>query len=236
MSSGRKRHRAIENNRAECPFTVATIAARSCEELDQASKKRKRGVPNKSRLYLVQVSPFEPIGKFKTCQSLDTLYTVKPYKRWSGMTRYRSFVLDNVKYHSDDFVYIANDKSVERQEAASEDPQHRRVLGLADCWVAKILEIRASDESHVYARVCWMYSPDELPANIVDHEKLVSELSPYYSHNELIASNHMDVINVLSSVESSSKHGNNYQSEASTMELCTTEEQVAALETTPQHA
>ncbi|KAM4067644.1 BAH domain-containing protein [Hirsutella rhossiliensis] len=185
MSSGRKRHRAIENNRAECPFTVATIAARSCEELDQAPK---------------SVSPFEPIGKFKTCQSLDTLYTVKPYKRWSGMTRYRSFVLDNVKYHSDDFVYIANDKSVERQEAASEDPQHQRVLGLADCWVAKILEIRASDESHVYARVCWMYSPDELPANIVDHEKLVSELSPHYSHNELIASNHMDVINVLLTV------------------------------------
>ncbi|KAM4062370.1 bromo adjacent homology domain-containing protein [Hirsutella rhossiliensis] len=146
-------------------------------------------------LYLVQVSPFEPIGKFKTCQSLDTLYTVKPYKRWSG----KKFgievfpTVDNVKYHSDDFVYIANDKSVERQEAASEDPQHQRVLGLADCWVAKILEIRASDESHVYARVCWMYSPDELPANIVDHEKLVSELSPHYSHNELIASNHSEL-------------------------------------------
>lgn len=114
------------------------------------------------------------------------------------MTRYRSFVLSNVKYYSGDFVYVYNDKSVEGQEATSEGPQYPGVRELEDCWVAKILEIRALDEYHVYARIYWMYSPDELPQNMHDNERMVSGRQPYHGQNELIASNHMDVINVVS--------------------------------------
>ncbi|EGU73915.1 hypothetical protein FOXB_15574, partial [Fusarium oxysporum f. sp. conglutinans Fo5176] len=59
-----------------------------------------------------------------------------------------------------------------------------------DEWVARLLEIRASDEHHVYARVYWMYWPDELPAKTVDGKKEVQGRQPYHGVNELIASNH----------------------------------------------
>jgi hypothetical protein len=59
-----------------------------------------------------------------------------------------------------------------------------------DDWVARILEIRASDEHHVYARVYWMYWPHELPQGTHDGKKTVQGRQPYHGMNELIASNH----------------------------------------------
>lgn len=59
-----------------------------------------------------------------------------------------------------------------------------------DDWVARILEIRASDEHHVYARVYWMYWPDELPQGTHDGKKVVHSRQPYHGMNELVASNH----------------------------------------------
>jgi len=62
--------------------------------------------------------------------------------------------------------------------------------GPDDGWVARILEIRASDEHHVYARVYWMYWPDELPPNTQDGRKTVQGRQSYHGKAELIASNH----------------------------------------------
>lgn len=80
-----------------------------------------------------------------------------------------------------------------------------------DCWVAKILEIRAEDEECVYARVCtytgsnqaalklpqvyWMYWPDDLPV-INDCGISASGRRSYHGTHELIASNHMDILSV----------------------------------------
>lgn len=71
----------------------------------------------------------------------------------------------------------------------------------SNCWVAKILEIRAVDEIHVYARVYWMYFPDELPVNTHDNGKLVSGRQPYHGQNELIASNHSKLTLARRSIE-----------------------------------
>lgn len=57
-------------------------------------------------------------------------------------------------------------------------------------WVAKILEIRASDEYHVYLRIYWMYSPDDLPRDTIHANNLVGERQYLYSENEIVASNH----------------------------------------------
>lgn len=59
-------------------------------------------------------------------------------------------------------------------------------------WVAKILEIRASDEYHVYARIYWMYSPGDLPRDVLDGDSLVGDRRYIYSQNELVASNHSE--------------------------------------------
>ncbi|PHH87753.1 hypothetical protein CDD83_8452 [Cordyceps sp. RAO-2017] len=196
-SKSRKRSRAIaDENRADCPFSVTMVATPSHD--DHASKKRKRDGPDDDKKELVQPSPFAPRGNFKTHKTMDLAYTVEPRKRWLDMTRYNSFVLNNVKYYTEDFVYIANDATIERQKATNKDPDRQGLLQSTDYWVAKILEVRALDEHHVYARVYWMYSPDELPPNTLDGKKLVSGRQPYHGQNELIASNHMDVINVVS--------------------------------------
>ena len=79
-------------------------------------------------------------------------------------------------------MYVANDSSIDRQKSSNE-PMHPRKKS-DDGWVARILEIRASDERHVYVRVYWMYRPDELPQGTHDGRQAYRGLS------ELVASNH----------------------------------------------
>lgn len=68
--------------------------------------------------------------------------------------------------------------------------EHGADLSEADAkmfWVARVLEIRAVDPEHVYLRVFWSYWPDELPGGA----------QPYHGKNELIASNHMEIIDAM---------------------------------------
>jgi len=53
--------------------------------------------------------------------------------------------------------------------------------------VAKVLEVRAKDNQHVYLRVFWLYWPDELP----------NGRQPYHGANEFIMSNAMDIVDAM---------------------------------------
>ena len=89
--SARKRPRPeVEENRADCPFTV-TIES---EFNKKAPKRRKSGkdAPEPPRKIYRQLSPFSPIGRFKTHETLDIDYAVEPSAKWQEMTRYNSFV------------------------------------------------------------------------------------------------------------------------------------------------
>ncbi|CAK7225416.1 hypothetical protein SCUCBS95973_005857 [Sporothrix curviconia] len=172
-----------------------------------------------NRKILQQCAPFEPKGEFVTHSNMDVHYVVEPAKQWADMTRYNSFVLNGVKYYCEGFIYVANDASLERQKSGASTGASSAAAGAAgaagagtagaqggggprkrseDDWVARILEIRASDEHHVYARVFWMYWPDELPPGTHYGKRVVQGRQPYHGASELIASNHMDVINVVS--------------------------------------
>jgi hypothetical protein len=98
--------------------------------------------------------------------------------------------VNQTKYYSEGFVCVANDATIERQRAAAAPMNGGQFRKAEDDWVARILEIRAADEQHVYARVNWMYSPDELPKRTLDGKRLVEGRQPYHGQNELIASNH----------------------------------------------
>jgi hypothetical protein len=50
--------------------------------------------------------------------------------------------------------------------------------------IARILEIRGGDAAHVYLRVCWSYQPEDIPGG----------RQLYHGRDELLASNHMDII------------------------------------------
>ena len=124
------------------------------------------------------------------------------------MTRYNSFVrkyrpsvvsdnqadryiiVNETKYYSEEFVLVANESTIEQHKAALGGPNVGPAKKSDSDWVACILEIRASDEHHVYARIYWMYSPDELPPGTTDGKKSVQGRQPYHGQNELIASNH----------------------------------------------
>lgn len=53
--------------------------------------------------------------------------------------------------------------------------------------VGRVLEVRAGDASHVYLRIYYLYKPEELPEG----------RQPHHGANELIASNHMDIVEAL---------------------------------------
>lgn len=98
--------------------------------------------------------------------------------------------MNGIKYYSEGFVFVANEATIERQRAAASLGNVGPIKKSDDDWVARILEIRAADEHHVYARVYWMYWPDELPHGTLDGKKTVQGRQPYHGQNELIASNH----------------------------------------------
>ncbi|EAQ92828.1 hypothetical protein CHGG_01063 [Chaetomium globosum CBS 148.51] len=151
MASARKRPRAEpEDNRAECPFTIKIVDPKDKEQKKKKRRRTENGDEEDTAQRInIQLSPFAPCGKFKTHESMDLYYQVDPSKRWTDMTRYNSFVLNGIKYFSEGFIYVANDFSIERQKAVNNNEPMQPRKKSDDDWVARILEIRASDEHHV---------------------------------------------------------------------------------------
>lgn len=55
-------------------------------------------------------------------------------------------------------------------------------------WKARVLEVRALDEEHVYVRVSWLNRPEDVGGGRQDH----------HGKNKLVPTNQMDVINAQS--------------------------------------
>ncbi|KAF4465099.1 hypothetical protein FALBO_8056 [Fusarium albosuccineum] len=187
--STRKRSRSLEKkNYAECPFTVSSAKSLTRVKQCRENKRRKRDSQDDDKRVDFQTSPFSSVGSFVTRDTMDLYYTVEPRERWQDMTRYKNFILKNTKYCSGDFVFVTNKNTIERHKATSSGKHDFKKSDNA--WVARILEIRASDKHHVYARVFWMYRPDELPPGTLYDKKIIQGRQPYHGANELIASNH----------------------------------------------
>ncbi|KAG7134992.1 Chromatin remodeling protein SHL like [Verticillium longisporum] len=209
-ASPRKRSRAepAEDTKAECPFEVKYESEDVKTKARKAAKRRKQAQQlggavgadaDEDEIAKVQPSPFTPSGSFKNDENMDLRYWVEPRDKWMAMTRYNSFVLNSAKYFSEGFIYISNGMASPTNNQVKVDENGVRQR-MPNEWVGRILEIRAADEHHVYARIYWMYWPEELPVQTKDDGKFVARAGrqPYHGVNELIASNHMDVINVVS--------------------------------------
>ncbi|MCJ1478924.1 hypothetical protein MMC13_007608 [Lambiella insularis] len=104
-------------------------------------------------------------------------YMVRPGSLWDSMKKYKNFIVSEKQFGVNDFVYI-NNGQVAYGEETEDDKQF---------WIARVLEVRASSPSAVYLRVYWMYWPSELPCG---HEY-------YHGRYELVASNHMEIIDAM---------------------------------------
>ncbi|RYO96654.1 hypothetical protein DL764_007435 [Monosporascus ibericus] len=162
-----------EETRAECPFTLTYPDLNETKKKEAKKKKARRGrQESEQEIHQseIQPSPFSPLGEFQHPNAtLDCHYQVQPFQEWINMKEYGSFKYKGVKYSREGFVFV-NNEGFQLSKKSDKD------------LVARILEIRASDEHHIYARVCWMYSPDEVPSG--------EGRQSYHGQQELIASNH----------------------------------------------
>lgn len=102
----------------------------------------------RSKDYRLACEAEQYISTFKDVQGepdgiLDRCYIVSPVNKWEGMRKYNSFVIDDVKYQLDEYVWVKH----------GQKPQGKTIHE-KDFWIGKILEIRGATASHVYALVC----------------------------------------------------------------------------------
>ncbi|KAI8710814.1 BAH domain-containing protein [Fusarium sp. LHS14.1] len=122
-------------------------------------------------------------------------YRVVPAAQWSRLQSYRCFLLQDTRFKLGDFVRVAN------RLTSQDNPTEHAVRDLERPerdWVAYILEIRAADPYHVFARVYWMYWPEDIPKRVMQRSTRIRGPEIFHQSHELIASNHMDIIDVMS--------------------------------------
>ncbi|KAG9246669.1 hypothetical protein BJ878DRAFT_416463 [Calycina marina] len=134
---------------------------------------------------------FQPVPKGGKAGELDQWFSVTPWKDWSGMKSYNNFIIQGETYKKNHYVYVRGHQT----------PKNIAHDNDKDFWVAKILQVRAANAQNVYALVSWMYWREELPPPSVKMPDMAypnSGQRKYHGKHELIASNYMEVLDVLS--------------------------------------
>ena len=106
--------------------------------------------------------------------TLSAFFSVQPRRQWHSLKSYKHFSVGRETFDIDDLVFVNNNEDNNEDETKF--------------WVARVLEIRALDEVHVYIRVYWWYWPENLPMG----------RCAWHGNRELIASNHLEVIDAMS--------------------------------------
>ncbi|KAH6708557.1 hypothetical protein EV126DRAFT_519197 [Verticillium dahliae] len=158
-----------------CNFQVSYWSA--------ADKDGQMDMTTPSRGPPLQQSPFVPNGSFDDDSTLHLRYIVEPRAEWDELKPLTKVLIRDVLYRRRDYVYIRG-----------QDGRNSHAL-----WIARIQEIRACDNTRAYARVLWMYRPEDLSGELVCGGARLSNdggRQAYHGHAELIASNHMDIISL----------------------------------------
>ncbi|KAI9812406.1 MAG: hypothetical protein M1827_004637 [Pycnora praestabilis] len=147
----------------ECPYTI------EFPSLLKQRKRKSKGGASEEQEY--EHSPFS--------EDLDVNYVIRPHSLWSANKKYRNFVVGEETFGVNDFVFVNH-----------ADVPHGTPLPTTEerqFWIARVLEVRAADQQHVYLRVFWVYWPDDLPGGAQD----------YHGKHELVVSNHMEIIDAM---------------------------------------
>ncbi|KAH8798348.1 hypothetical protein F5884DRAFT_143264 [Xylogone sp. PMI_703] len=162
----------------DAPFKV-----QYAHSIDGSDGLRERGQPSHGlELYKC---PFI-LDPEKKSSDLDLYYKVTPEHAWDRITKNNNFLVNGIRYSVGNFVYV------NRVGSRSEKPE--------SFWVAKILKIRGDDPQHIYALVAWLYWAKELPLDLTPGPCITDPnpgKQPYHGCHELIGSNYLDVISLL---------------------------------------
>ncbi|KAL5598897.1 uncharacterized protein BROUX77_005930 [Berkeleyomyces rouxiae] len=200
-----------------CPFSTKLLPdALDAAELNVCRRcktdfRAKESAPGTQGFSRYQPFSFRARGALETHASLDGKFVVEPRDKWYSMTRYQHFKLNSIEFRVGMFIWVANDQTAVmeagnvEQQLAGPAPNMAKKLSEYG-WVGRILEIRAHDEDNVFVRLVWMYWPDELvPCRLVggsaggtaDGSRIIQGRQQYHGWSEMIASNHMDIINAM---------------------------------------
>jgi hypothetical protein len=177
----------------EIPFTL------ECPVRSVAKKAKKQST--KDDVF----GPKEEDGGFPT---LKIKYAIRPGKAWTDLKTYRNFSsksvsprncarlksntnisnsVQNQKFSTGEVVYI--NKHTPPREPPDTDASEDEILDFdkQNLWVGQVLEVKASGPSQVWLRVFWLYWPEELPRG----------RQKYHGNQELIMSNHMEIVDAM---------------------------------------
>ena len=101
------------------------------------------------------------------------------YFTFFSNTKLNPFLVGSENFALNEYIFVNHSNLAHGSTLEETDEQK--------FWVARVLEIRAIDEAHVYLRIYWLYWPDELPGG----------RQPYHGAKELIASNHMEIVDAM---------------------------------------
>ncbi|KAF1833305.1 hypothetical protein BDW02DRAFT_599192 [Decorospora gaudefroyi] len=190
-------------------FTIKSVNARTQKKSRKsASKKQKTGTQPKAanHSYPGENAPLDATvveeNPFPETELNEVHVKIEPALHWENTQRYRKFTINSEEFEVGQIVFVKQAEEEEEEEeeteakeehAEAEDErknvqnEEREEKPEISHWLARVLEIRAGDPSHVYLRVFWTYRPEDLPGGRQRH----------HGSSELIVSNHMDIIDAL---------------------------------------
>ncbi|KAL8955385.1 MAG: hypothetical protein Q9193_006743 [Seirophora villosa] len=109
-----------------------------------------------------------------------TIVNIQPESIWASLTKYRNCIVNGENYSVHQYAIISRAQPLPKTF-------HPLDQNLEVRCVARILEVRGADPKHVWLRLYWLYRPEEIPGGRKDH----------HGKNELIATNHMEIVDAL---------------------------------------
>jgi hypothetical protein len=107
---------------------------------------------------------------------LSVRYEVQPRERWESLRRYKKFTVGDESIATGQCILVKHDDATEDQR-----------MDIRAQWKAKVLEVRALDQEHVYLRLAWLNRPEDLAGGRKSH----------HGKLELIPTNQLDVIDAM---------------------------------------
>ena len=166
-----------------------------------------RNLSKRSKKQTVRDDVFGPQTEDGGFPNLKINYTIRPGKAWTDMKTYRNFSstfksmrirtgkantdsptpVQNQKFSSGSLVYV--NRHIPPPIPPDKDASEVEILAFdkKNLWVGQVLEVRAASPSQVLLRVFWLYWPEELPKG----------RRKYHGNQELIMSNHMEIVDAM---------------------------------------